>query len=164
MNCYEPLRTTANRLGGFLMSTYDPSDVKISPAEWVAEQAERYESSNGAEGTDLNGSPCLLIDYLGRRSGEWHRTVLIYGRDGDDYLIVASKGGSDQHPVWFLSVRDNPEVHLRVNDERFTARAEVLSPQDKARVWPSLLTIYPPYEDYQKKTDRDIPVVRLHRV
>ena len=146
------------------MSAYDPADVKISPEEWVAKQAERYESSNGAEGNDMNGSPCLLIDYLGRRSDEWHRTVLIYGRDGDDYLIVASKGGADKHPVWFLSVRDNPEVHLRVDGERFAARAEVLSAQDKARVWPHLLEVYPPYEDYQKKTSRDIPVVRLSRV
>ncbi|WP_328472059.1 nitroreductase family deazaflavin-dependent oxidoreductase [Streptomyces sp. NBC_00448] len=146
------------------MSAYDPNNVKISPSTWVAEQAERYESSNGTEGTDMNGSPCLLIDYLGRRSGVWHRTVLIYGRDGEDYLIVASKGGADEHPVWFLSVRDNPEVHLRVGTERFAARAEVLSPQEKARVWPHLVEVYPPYEEYQEKTERDIPVVRLRRV
>ncbi|MEW1859628.1 nitroreductase family deazaflavin-dependent oxidoreductase [Streptomyces sp. NPDC088194] len=146
------------------MSAYDPNNVKISPSTWVAEQAERYESSNGTEGTDMNGSPCLLIDYLGRRSGVWHRTVLIYGRDGEDYLIVASKGGSDDHPVWFLSVRDNPEVHLRVGTERFAARAEVLSPQEKARVWPHLVEVYPPYQEYQEKTERDIPVVRLRRV
>ncbi|MFJ2955192.1 nitroreductase family deazaflavin-dependent oxidoreductase [Streptomyces sp. NBC_00669] len=146
------------------MSAYDPNNVKISPSTWVAEQAERYESSNGTEGTDMNGSPCLLIDYLGRRSGVWHRTVLIYGRDGEDYLIVASKGGSDEHPVWFLSVRDNPEVHLRVGTERFAARAEVLSPQEKARVWPHLVEVYPPYQEYQEKTERDIPVVRLRRV
>lgn len=146
------------------MSAYDPNNVKMSPESWVAEQAERYESSNGAEGNDMNGSPCLIIDYLGRRSGDWHRTVLIYGRDGDDYLIVASKGGADEHPLWFLSVRDNPEVHLRVDDERFTARAEVLSSQEKARVWPNVLAVYPPYADYQKKTTRDIPVIRLSRV
>ncbi|BBB01627.1 hypothetical protein RVR_9131 [Actinacidiphila reveromycinica] len=145
------------------MTAYDPDNVKTSPSEWVAEQAERYESSGGTEGTDMKGSPCLLIDYLGRRSGVWHRTVLIYGRDGDDYLIVASKGGADEHPVWFLSVRDNPDVHLRVGTERFAARAEVLSAQDKARVWPHLLEVYPPYADYQEKTERDIPVVRLSR-
>lgn len=146
------------------MSAYDPDHVKISPSKWVADQAELYESSNGTEGTDFKGSPCLIIDYLGRRSGIWHRTVLIYGRDGDDYLIVASKGGAEEHPVWFLSVRDNPEVHLRVGSERFAARAEVLAPQEKARVWPHLLEVYPPYEEYQEKTERDIPVVRLRRV
>lgn len=146
------------------MTAYDPAEVKISPSSWVAEQAKKYEESNGTEGADFNGSPCLLMDYLGRRSGDWLRTVLIYGRDGDDYLIVASKGGADSHPVWYLSLLDNPEVHLRVNEERFTARAETLSAEEKARVWPHLLDVYAPYADYQKKTDRDIPVIRLSRV
>ncbi|WNI19070.1 nitroreductase family deazaflavin-dependent oxidoreductase [Actinacidiphila sp. ITFR-21] len=146
------------------MTAYDPSAVKLSPAQWVADQARRYEESDGTEATDMNGSPCLLLDYLGRRSGDWLRTVLIYARDGDDYLIVASKGGAPEHPQWFLSVRENPDVHLRVLGERFAARAEVLSPEEKARVWPLLLEVYASYEDYQKKTDRDIPVVRLSRV
>ncbi|MFG1806695.1 nitroreductase family deazaflavin-dependent oxidoreductase [Streptomyces sp. NPDC049040] len=145
------------------MTAYDPADVKINPEGWVAEQAERYEASDGTEATDLKGSPCLLLDYLGRRSGEWRRTVLIYGRDGDDYLIVASKGGAPKDPVWVSSLVAHPEVHLRVLRERFTARAEVLSPQEKARVWPHLLDVYPPYADYQQNTDRDIPVIRLTR-
>ncbi|MCM2424431.1 nitroreductase family deazaflavin-dependent oxidoreductase [Streptomyces sp. RKAG337] len=146
------------------MTAYDVKEVQISPTEWVATQARTYEESGGTEGTDMNGSPCLLLDYLGRRSGKWHRTVLIYGRDGADYLIVASKGGDDNHPLWYLSLQDNPEVHLRVNTERFTATAETLSPDEKARVWPHLVDVYGPYADYQKKTDRDIPVVRLRRV
>ncbi|MFI1098019.1 nitroreductase family deazaflavin-dependent oxidoreductase [Streptomyces sp. NPDC020917] len=146
------------------MTVYDPADVKVSPTSWVSEQARRYEESDGTEATDMNGSPCLLLDYLGRKSGQWLRTVLIYGRDGDDYLIVASKGGAPEHPLWYLSLRDNPEVHVRVGRERFAARAEALSSEDKARVWPHLLEVYPPYEDYQKKTDRDIPVIRLRRV
>jgi F420H(2)-dependent quinone reductase len=147
-----------------MTTAYDPNAVRLSPEQWVADQARRYEESDGTEGTDMNGSPCLLLDYRGKRSGEWHRTVLIYGRDGDDYLIVASKGGAPQHPLWFNSVRENPEVHVRVLGERFTARAEVLPPEEKARVWPILLDVYPPYEDYQQKTDRDIPVIRLRRV
>jgi len=146
------------------MTSYDPDKVKVSPEKWVADQARVYEESNGTEGTDLNGSPCLLLDYQGRRSGDWLRTVLIYGRDGDDYLIVASKGGAPEHPLWYLSLQENPEVHVRVLGERFTAHAETLSPQDKARVWPHLLDVYAPYADYQKKTDREIPVVRLKRV
>jgi deazaflavin-dependent oxidoreductase (nitroreductase family) len=90
--------------------------------------------------------------------------VLIYGRDGEDYLLVASKGGADDHPQWYLNLVDHPQVHLRVLTERFTARAETLSPQEKARVWPHLVEVFPPYADYQKKTERDIPVVRLSRV
>jgi F420H(2)-dependent quinone reductase len=145
------------------MTAYDPAAVLPSPTPWVADQARRYEESGGTEATDMQGSPCLLLDYQGRRSGDWHRTVLIYGRDGDDYLVVASKGGAPEHPMWFLGVQQNPQVHVRVLGERFTARAEVLSPREKARVWPQLLQVYPPYEEYQQKTDRDIPVVRLTR-
>jgi deazaflavin-dependent oxidoreductase (nitroreductase family) len=139
------------------------SDVVISPTGWVADQARTYEESGGTKGATMQGVPCLLLDYKGRKSGQWRRTVLIYGRDGDDYLIVASYGGADQHPQWYLNLQDNPDVRLRVGTERFTARAETLSPQDKARVWDSLVDLFAPYADYQKKTDRDIPVVRLTR-
>ncbi|MFZ3554946.1 nitroreductase family deazaflavin-dependent oxidoreductase [Streptomyces sp. BH055] len=142
----------------------DPdTDVVVSPSGWVAEQARTYEESGGTKGTTMQGAPCLLLDYEGRKSGQWRRTVLIYGRDGDDYLIVASKGGADEHPLWYLNLQANPEVRLRVETERFTARAETLSAQDKARVWDSLVELFPPYADYQKKTSRDIPVVRLVR-
>ncbi|MFG2517897.1 nitroreductase family deazaflavin-dependent oxidoreductase [Streptomyces sp. NPDC048527] len=142
------------------------TDVVISPTGWVAEQARLYEESGGTEGTTIPGpmsAPCLLLDYQGRRSGQWRRTVLIYDRDGDDYLIVASKGGADQHPEWYLNLEANPDVRLRVGTERFTGRAETLSPEEKARVWPHLVEIFAPYADYQKKTERDIPVVRLTR-
>jgi deazaflavin-dependent oxidoreductase (nitroreductase family) len=152
-----------DRRGGVNVGTYDPSTVTISPERWVADQARRYEESGGTEGTDMQGAPCLLLDYTGRRSGKWHRTVLIYGQDGDDYLIVASKGGAPEHPLWYRSIQENPDVHLRVLTERFPARAETLSPEEKARVWPELVKIWPAYEDYQKKTDREIPVVRLRR-
>lgn len=149
---------------GGRMADYDPDNVKPSPSDWVADQARRYEESGGTEGTDLQGAPCLLLDYRGRRSGEWSRTVLIYGVDGADQLIVASRGGADEHPQWFLNIEANPEVWLRVGTERFAARAETLSSQEKARVWPHLVEVFPPYADYQKKTDRDIPVVRLRRI
>ncbi|WP_306319938.1 MULTISPECIES: nitroreductase family deazaflavin-dependent oxidoreductase [unclassified Streptomyces] len=143
--------------------THSDADVVISPSGWVADQARTYEESGGTEGTTMQGAPCLLLDYQGRKTGQWRRTVLIYGRDGDDYLIVASKGGADEHPLWYLNLQANPEVRLRVGTERFTARAETLSAQDKARVWDSLVEVFAPYADYQKKTSRDIPVVRLRR-
>jgi deazaflavin-dependent oxidoreductase (nitroreductase family) len=146
-----------------MTTAYDPAKVKISPESWVAEQARRYEESDGTEATDMQGSPCLLLDYQGWRSGEWRRTVLIYGRSGEDYLIVASKGGAPENPLWFKSLLANPEVHVRVLGERFPAHAEVLTPEEKAEVWPGLLEVYPPYADYQEKTSRDIPVVRLTR-
>ncbi|WP_256096890.1 nitroreductase family deazaflavin-dependent oxidoreductase [Streptomyces agglomeratus] len=137
--------------------------VKLSPSGWVAEQAELYEESGGTRGTTMQGAPCLLMDYVGRRSGTVRRTVLIYGRDGEDHLVVASKGGSDDHPLWYLNIQANPQVRLRVGTERFPARAETLSAEEKARVWPHLVDVFAPYESYQKKTTRDIPVVRLRR-
>lgn len=137
--------------------------VVISPTGWVAEQARQYEESGGTEGTEMRGAPCLLLDYRGRRTGAWRRTVLIYGRDGEDPLVVASYGGSDKHPQWYLNLVEHPEVRLRVGTERFPARAETLSSAEKERVWPHLVEIFPPYADYQKKTERDIPVIRLRR-
>ncbi|MEU6844044.1 nitroreductase family deazaflavin-dependent oxidoreductase [Streptomyces sp. NPDC046716] len=139
------------------------TDVVISPTGWVADQARVYEESGGTKGTTIQGAPCLLLDYQGRKSGQWRRTVLIHGRDGEDLLIVASYGGADEHPLWYLNLVANPDVRLRVGTERFTARAETLSPEDKARVWDSLVELFPRYAEYQKKTSRDIPVVRLVR-
>ncbi|CAM5257232.1 nitroreductase family deazaflavin-dependent oxidoreductase [Streptomyces fimicarius] len=138
-------------------------EVAPSPADWVARQAELYESSGGTKGTTQLGVPCLLMDYVGRRSGTVRRTVLMYGRDGEDYLIVASNGGSDRPPLWYLNLQANPEVRLRVNTERFGAVAATLPPEEKARVWPGLVELFPRYGQYQAGTERDIPVVRLTR-
>ncbi|WP_409061085.1 nitroreductase family deazaflavin-dependent oxidoreductase [Streptomyces sp. SYP-A7185] len=141
-----------------------PEEVVISPTGWVAKQARVYEESGGTKGARVQGVPCLLLDYRGRRTGQWRRTVLIYGRDGEDYLVVASNGGADEDPLWYRNLVDEPGVRLRVGtEERFAARAETLSAEDKARVWPGLVELFAPYADYQAKTDRDIPVVRLSR-
>ncbi|MEV0025758.1 nitroreductase family deazaflavin-dependent oxidoreductase [Streptomyces atroolivaceus] len=137
--------------------------VRTSPAKWVAAQAELYESSGGTKGTTQLGVPCLLLDYVGRRSGAVRRTVLMYGRDGDDYLIVASNGGSDHHPLWYLNLLAGPAVDVRVGTERFPALAETLSAEEKERVWPHLVEVFPRYAQYRAGTDRDIPVVRLRR-
>lgn len=139
-------------------------DVVISPTGWVADQAKLYEESGGTQGTTIQGAPCLLLDYRGRRSGQLRRTVLIYGTDGDDYLVVASNGGAEQHPKWYLNLRDEPDVRLQVGAETFEAHAETLTPEEKARVWPGLVELFAPYAEYAKKTPRDIPVVRLRRV
>ncbi|PCG86649.1 nitroreductase [Streptomyces sp. WZ.A104] len=138
-------------------------EVVLNPTEWVARQAELYESSGGTKGTTQLGVPCLLLDYVGRRSGLVRRTVLIYGRDGEDYLIVASNGGSARPPQWYLNLLANPEVELRVETERFGAIAATLPAEEKARVWPGLVELFPRYAQYQAATERDIPVVRLTR-
>ncbi|MFE6975196.1 nitroreductase family deazaflavin-dependent oxidoreductase [Streptomyces sp. NPDC057682] len=136
---------------------------RLSPSGWVAKQAELYESSGGTKGTTQLGVPCLLLDYVGRRSGTVRRTVLMYGRDGDDYLIVGSNGGSDSHPLWYLNLLENPAVELRVGTERFPAETSTLSAREKERVWPGLVDLFPRYAQYQEGTAREIPVVRLRR-
>ncbi|MFD3657086.1 nitroreductase family deazaflavin-dependent oxidoreductase [Streptomyces sp. 24-1644] len=141
----------------------DDTGVRVSPMKWVAQQAELYESSGGTKGTTQLGVPCLLMDYVGRRSGAPRRTVLMYGRDGDDYLIVASNGGSDKPPLWYLNLQAGPDVELRVETERFPAVAETLTAEEKERVWPRLVELFPRYAEYQRGTTRNIPVVRLRR-
>ncbi|RFU85476.1 nitroreductase family deazaflavin-dependent oxidoreductase [Streptomyces triticagri] len=139
-------------------------DITLSPEGWVADQARRYEESGGTKGATVQGAPCLLLDYRGRRTGRLRRTVLIYGRDGEDYLIVGSNGGADRHPLWYLNLEAEPDVRIQVGPERFEARADTLSAEEKERVWPGLVELFAPYADYRAKTERDIPVVRLSRV
>ncbi|MDQ8705020.1 nitroreductase family deazaflavin-dependent oxidoreductase [Streptomyces sp. LHD-70] len=139
-------------------------DVVISPTGWVAEQARLYAESGGTKGATIRGVPCLLLDYRGRRTGQWRRTVLIYGTHGDDHLIVASNGGAAHHPKWYLNLLDEPEVELQVGPDRFRARAETLTREEKAEVWPGLVELFAPYATYQEKTSRDIPVLRLRRL
>ena len=92
------------------------------------------------------------------------RTALIYGRDGDRYLVVASKGGSRTHPLWYLNLTANPEVQVQVGAEKFTARARTASPEEKPRLWRLMAEIWPDYDRYQQRTSREIPVVILERV
>jgi deazaflavin-dependent oxidoreductase (nitroreductase family) len=135
--------------------------VYDSPTGWVAKHIHEYVESDGEQGHTWKGVPTLLITTRGRKSGKLHRSALIYGRDGDSYLIVASKGGAPNHPAWFLNLRDNPEVELQVGAEKFTARARIATPEEKPRLWETMAAIWPDYKKYQTKTSRDIPVVIL---
>ena len=132
-----------------------------SPVDWVAKHTRRYVETNGEEGHMWRGVPTLILTTTGRRSGKLRRNALIYGRDGDNYLLVASKGGAAQHPMWYLNLVDNPEVQVQVGPERFTARARTATPEEKPRLWALMAQIWPAYNEYQTKTARDIPVVIL---
>ncbi|MEA3217741.1 MAG: hypothetical protein QOJ19_3897 [Acidimicrobiia bacterium] len=134
-----------------------------SAIDWVADHTKRYVASGGEDGHIWRGYPCLVLTTRGRRSGKFRRNALIYGRDGSDYLIVGSKGGNDHHPLWYLNLVDEPGVTVQVGAEVFDATARVLSAEEKQRVWPSLVELFPPYAEYQAKTQRDIPVVALQR-
>ena len=130
---------------------------------WVAEHTRKYVESDGEDGHLWNGVTTLVLTTTGRRSGQPRRNALIYGRDGDNYVIVASKGGHDRHPMWYLNLVERPEVRVQVGAERFTAWARTATPEEKARLWPQMAEIWPPYGEYQAKTTRDIPVVILER-
>lgn len=137
-------------------------DVSDSPRPWVADHIRRYLATGGADGHEWQpGVPTLLLTTTGRRSGKRRRTALIYGRAADAYVVVASQGGAPTHPAWYLNLDANPEVEIQVRDERLPARARTASSEEKARLWPMMAAIFPPYDEYQAKTDRDIPVVVL---
>lgn len=137
--------------------------VYDSPKGWVARHIERYVESDGKKGHRWSGVDTLLLTTRGRKTGKLRRTALIYGRDGDRYLVVASSGGARRHPSWYLNLSENPEVDVQVGAERFTARARTASAKDRARLWRSMAAIWPDYDTYQRKTDREIPVVILER-
>jgi deazaflavin-dependent oxidoreductase (nitroreductase family) len=143
----------------------DPGEqVSDSPTGWVGRHIKRYLDSDGANGHEWRpGVYTLLLTTRGRRSGQLRRTALIYGRDGDRYLVVASVGGAARHPAWYLNLTDHPEVEVQVGADRFPARARTADAEEKARLWPLMTSIWPHYEGYQRKTRRDIPVVILER-
>ena len=128
------------------------------------EHVERYRATDGEEGHDWErGSSVLLLTTRGNKTGEQRTTPLIYGRSGDDYLIVASKGGADDPPAWYLNIEANPEVEVQVKADRFRARARVAGPGEKPEMWKTMTAEWPAYDEYQEKTDREIPVVVLER-
>lgn len=122
-----------------------------------------YRRSGGRFGGRFRGAPCLLLTVTGRKSGKQRTAPLLYGRDGGDYIIIASKGGMDTSPVWWLNLRSNPRADVEVGGERVRVTAEeVVDGEERARLWKLMTQIYPTYDAYQTKTERVIPVVRLH--
>lgn len=128
------------------------------------EHVQRYVETDGEEGHDWkDGTSTLILTTTGRRSGDQHPTPLIYGRHGDDYLVVASKGGADTPPAWYLNLEANPEVDVQVKGDRFKAHARTASADEKPELWSTMASQWPAYDKYQQKTDREIPVVVLER-
>jgi deazaflavin-dependent oxidoreductase (nitroreductase family) len=119
--------------------------------------------TDGRNGHRWNGRNTLLLTTRGRRSGRLHRTALIYGRDGDRYVVVASNGGARNHPSWYLNLTAQPEVRVQVQAERFAARASTAGAEERPRLWRMMAEIWPDYERYQKRTGREISVVILER-
>jgi deazaflavin-dependent oxidoreductase (nitroreductase family) len=130
-----------------------------------AEHVRAYRETDGELGHDWKrGAPVLLLTTTGRNSGEPRTTPLIYGRSGDDYLIVASNGGAPQPPGWFENLSRQPEVEVQVLGDRFRAHARTATRDEKPAMWQEMVGHWPSYADYQQRTDREIPVVVLERL
>ena len=128
------------------------------------EHVRRYRETGGEVGhTWKNGSKILLLTTKGRSTGEPRTAPLIYENDGDRYVIVASKGGAPQHPGWYRNLSKDPEVEVQVKDEVFPARARTAEGGERDRLWRLAAEQWPDYDRYQKRTDREIPVVVLER-
>ena len=137
--------------------------AESAPRPWFADHVERYLETDGEDGHDWNGRPTLLLTTRGRKTGEAHTLPLIYGRDGDRLLVVASRGGAPNHPSWYLNLLADPEVDVQVKGDRFHARAHPAGPDEKPRLWQTMTTVFPDYAVYQTRTAREIPVVVLER-
>jgi deazaflavin-dependent oxidoreductase (nitroreductase family) len=124
---------------------------------------DRYRETDGDEGHDWRGTSVLLLTTKGRRSGEQRTTPLLYQPYGDDLLVVASRGGADQHPGWFFNLTDDPDVEVQVRGDRFPARARTARPEEKPDMWRTMTATWPDYDQYQRRTSREIPVVVLER-
>jgi F420H(2)-dependent quinone reductase len=123
-----------------------------------------YRATGGRIGHRIpGGPPMLLLDHVGAKSGRKRTTPLLYVEDGDDVVIVASKGGHPRHPSWFHNLRANPDTTVQVGSERRRVRAREATPEERERLWPRAVATYSSYDDYQERTDRQIPLVVLER-
>jgi deazaflavin-dependent oxidoreductase (nitroreductase family) len=128
------------------------------------EHVDRYIETGGEEGYSWrNGAPILILTTTGRKTGASHSTPLIFGRHGDDYLIVGSMGGAPKPPKWYLNLQANPDVHVQVKGDRFAAHARTAADEEKPELWKTMTSVWPDYDVYQTRTTRVIPVVVLTR-
>ena len=138
------------------MSEYIPS-----PRDWVAAQVELYEGSGGTDGLTLRdtGLPVIIVTNRGRKTGAVRKTPLMRAVDGNAYILVASQGGAPKHPLWYHNLKADSNVEIRDGSQVFSMRVrEVTDSTERQRLWKIAVDAYPPYQDYQEKTNRVIPV------
>jgi deazaflavin-dependent oxidoreductase (nitroreductase family) len=123
-----------------------------------------YRATGGKLFGRMGKSPILLPNTVGRKSSKKRTSPLLYVMDGEDFVIIASKGGAPAHPAWYLNLKANPDATVEIGDREVRVRAEEADPEEKARLWQKMVEMYPAYEDYQKKTEREIPLLVLHPV
>ena len=127
------------------------------------EHVDRYRATDGEEGHEWQGVHTLLLTTTGRKSGEDRTTPLIYGEDDGNYVVVASQGGAPDDPAWMKNLREDAGAKVQVAADKFDAQARTATGEERDRLWEQMAGIWPSYEDYAKKTDRQIPVVVLER-
>ena len=136
------------------MNKYIPSTSK-----WVADQVEQYEGSGGTEGTTSRGLPVIIVTNTGWKTGAIRKTPLMKVTDGKRYILIASQGGAPNHPLWYHNLKAEPKVEIRDETQVFSMRTrEVTDRAERQRLWDIAVEAYPPYEEYQERTDRVIPV------
>jgi deazaflavin-dependent oxidoreductase (nitroreductase family) len=146
------------------------SEAKLAPnlPGWMVEHANRYLKSGGTDGHMFKPTqpgrpdttvPSLLLPTIGRKSGQKFIFPLYYGETGGSFFVVASKGGAPEHPGWYRNLLADPEVEIQVGTAKMKARARTATGEERARLWQKALEFWPPYADYQRKTEREIPVV-----
>ena len=144
--------------------------MKVEPRTpgWQQRHTEAYLKSDGREGhvvdLGMSGVPevnTLLLQTTGRKSKDTKTAPLIYGKDGNRFVVVASKGGAPNHPAWFLNLRDEPDIRFQVEDKKYRGVARITSGAERERLFRMMAKLYPPFDDYQAKTAREIPVVTL---
>lgn len=149
----------ANAAYGSAMQT--PPEVLARIRSGAADHLARYLESDGEEGYIYKGAPILILTTTGRRSGEPRSAPLIFGRDADAFVVIASLGGSDNDPGWYRNLAANPDAQVQVRKHRFSVRARIAEGDERARLWGLMVEIYPSYLEYQSRTQREIPVIRL---
>ncbi len=142
-----------------LTGEYEPS-----PEQWVRDQVELYESSGGTKGTTLNGLRVVVVTNRGVRSGKLRKTPLMRVEHDGRYAIVASRGGAPTHPLWYRNILADPHVELQDGTQRHDMVAHEVHGEEKATWWQRAVEAFPPYAEYQAKTDREIPVLVLEPV
>ena len=136
-----------------------------SPTKWVAEQVDLYESSGGTQGTTLRGLPVIIVTNQGRSTGATRKTPLMRVADEDRYILVASRGGAPKNPLWYYNLKANPDIEIRDEQNVHPMKArEVIDPSERQRVWDIAVKAFPPYQDYQHRTDRTIPIFVAEKI
>jgi deazaflavin-dependent oxidoreductase (nitroreductase family) len=136
-------------------------EYEPSPEQWVRDQVELYEGSNGTEGTTLRGVPVIIMTTRGARSGKLRKVPVMRVEHEGTYAAVASVGGAPKHPVWYFNMVADPEVEVRDGGNVWNMRARELTGEEKAAWWKRATTVWPDYDKYQTKTDREIPLFLL---